>query len=141
MEHSLKGYAGDVTLISCDIEVHKSVLQTIDLNAADLDLMFKPSKCISFLFDGSRVTPKGLPLSKGTTRPITEGYTKFLGKLIDVSLCATKKTAGKHIISCLTDLLAASDSLPIRGEYKLWIYWNFDSNYVLMPFPMGPSLS
>ena len=88
MEHSLKGYADDVTLISCDIDVHKSVLQTIDLKAADLDLTFKPSKCISFLFDGSKVAPRSLPLSKGTTRPITEGQTKFLGKLIDVSLSA-----------------------------------------------------
>jgi len=76
MDHSLKGYADDVTLISCDIDVHKSVLQTIDLKAADLDLSFKPLKCISFLFDGSKVIPKGLPLSKGTTRPITEGQTK-----------------------------------------------------------------
>ena len=125
MEHSLKGYADDVTLISCDIDVHKSVLQTIDLKAADLDLTFKPSKCISFLFDGSKVAPMGLPLSKGTTRPITEGQTKFLGKLIDVSLSATKKAAGKRMISHLTDLLSASDSLPIRGEYKLWIYRNY----------------
>ncbi|XP_065884075.1 uncharacterized protein [Dysidea avara] len=125
MEHSLKGYADDVTLISCDIDVHKSVLQTIDLKAADLDLTFKPSKCISFLFDGSKVAPRGLPLSKGTTRPITEGQTKFLGKLIDVSLSATKKAAGKRMISHLTDLLSASDSLPIRGEYKLWIYRNY----------------
>ena len=91
MEHSLKGYADDVTLLSCDIDVHKSVLQMIYLRAADLDLTFKPSKCISFLFDGSRIVPKGLPLSKGTTSSITEGQTKFLGKLIDVSLSATKR--------------------------------------------------
>ena len=125
MEHSLKGYADDVTLISCDIDVHKSVLQTIDLRAADLDLTFKPSKCISFLFDGSRIVPKGLPLSKGTTSSITEGQTKFLGKLIDVSLSATKKAAARRMIRLLTDLLTASDSLPICGEYKLWIYRNY----------------
>ena len=125
MEHSLKGYADDVTLISCDIDIHKSVLQMIDLKAADLDLTFKPSKYISFLFDGSKVAPKGLPLSNGTTRPITEGQTKFLGKLIDVSLSATKKAAAKHMISLSTDLLTATDSLPIRGEYKLWIYRNY----------------
>ena len=38
-----------------------------------------------------------------------------------MSLCATKKAAGK----CLTDLLTATDLLPIRGEYKLWIYRNY----------------
>jgi len=37
-EHSLKGYADNVTLISCDIDVNKSVLQIIDLKAANLDL-------------------------------------------------------------------------------------------------------
>ena len=116
MEHSLKGYADDVTLISCDIDVHKSVLQTIDLRAADLDLSFKPPKCISFLFDGTKVVQKGLPLSKGSTRPITEGQTKYLGKLLDVSLSAMKKAASKRLINRLTDLLTATDSLPIRGE-------------------------
>ena len=33
IEHSLKGYADDVTLISCDFDVHKSVLHLIDLKA------------------------------------------------------------------------------------------------------------
>ena len=119
MEHSLKQYADDVALISCDIEVHKSVLQMIDQKASDLDLTFKPPKCASFLFDGSKVMPQGLPLSKGSTRPITEGHTKFLGKLIDVSLGATKKAASKNMVCRLTNLLTATDSLPIRGEYKL----------------------
>ena len=45
MEHSLKGYADD-------FDTHKSVLQLLDLKATDLDLAFKPSKCISFLFNG-----------------------------------------------------------------------------------------
>jgi len=81
MEHSLKGYADDVTLISCHVDVHKSVLQAIYLKAADLDLYFQPAKCI---FDGCKVIPQGLPLFQGTTRPITEGHTKFLSKLIGI---------------------------------------------------------
>ena len=55
MELCLKDNADDVTLISCDINVHKSVLQTIELKAADLDLTFKQFKCISFLLDGTKV--------------------------------------------------------------------------------------
>jgi len=62
MEYSLKGYADDVTLISSDINAHKYVLQTIDMRAADLDLSFKPSKCVSFLFDGTKVMQNGLTL-------------------------------------------------------------------------------
>ena len=48
MEHSLKGYADDVTLLSIDIDVHMSVLKSLDLRAADLDLCFKPSKWYLF---------------------------------------------------------------------------------------------
>ena len=55
MEHYLKGYAEDVTLISCDIDVRESVLHVIDLKAADLDLSFKPPKCVSFSFDGANI--------------------------------------------------------------------------------------
>ena len=36
------------------------------------------------------MAPQGVPLPKGATRPITEGQTKFLGKLINISLSATK---------------------------------------------------
>jgi len=46
MEHSIKGYADDVTLLSSDIDVRKSVSQSLNLRAADIDLCLKPSKCI-----------------------------------------------------------------------------------------------
>jgi len=122
--HSVKGYADDATLIPTNLLTHSSVLQEIDRKAADLDLSLKPSKCISFLFDGTKHLPQGIPLSGGTTKLITEGGTKFLGKLIDVSLSATKSLANK-MSSFLSGLLTATDSLPIRGEYKLWIYRNY----------------
>ena len=48
-----------------------------------------------------------------------------MGKLIDVSLSATKKAANKRIVTRLTELLTATDALSIRGEYKLWIYRNY----------------
>jgi len=51
---------------------------------------------ISFLFDGSKHMSQGIQLSGGPTKLITEGGTKFLGKLIDVSLSATKSMAGKQ---------------------------------------------
>ena len=67
-----------------------------------------------------------IPLSKETTtRLISEGGTKFLGRLVDVSLSATKAVANSKVFSFLTDLLSATDSHPIRGEYKLWIYRNY----------------
>ena len=42
-----------------------------------------------------------------------------------MSLSAIKSIANKKMTSLLTDLLTATDSLPIRGEYKLWIYRNY----------------
>ena len=94
-EHSVKGYADDVTILSNNIDTHVSVLQTVDQRVGDMDLSFKPTKCVSYLFDGIKQFQNGIPLSKGTTRSIIEGGTKFLGKLIDVSLSATKKAANK----------------------------------------------
>ena len=124
-EHSVKGYADDVTLISSNFDVHVVVLQSVDQRASDLDLSFKPVKCVSYLFDGKKCLQKGIPLSKGVTRSITEGGTKFLGKLINVSLSVTKRSANKRMVDRLTDLLSATDTLHIRGEYKLWIYRNY----------------
>jgi len=135
-EHSVKGYADDVTVISNDFDIHVSVLQTVDQRAGDLNLSFKPAKCVSYLFDGVKHLRKGIPLSKNATRSITEGDIKFLGKLINVSLCATKKAANKRVIACLTELLAATDVLSIRGEYKLWIYRNYI--YIFFPSPFPP---
>ena len=44
---------------------------------------------------------------------------------MDASLSATKTVANRKVFSFLTELLSATDSLPIRGEYKLWIYRNY----------------
>ena len=124
-EHSVKAYADDATLISNSLEAHTSVLQQIDRKAADLDLSFKPAKCISYLFDGHNHKLEGIQLSGGSTRSITEGSTKFLGKSLDVSLSATKAIAKKRITDKLSYLLSTTDNLPIRGEYKLWLYRNY----------------
>ena len=64
-------------------------------------------------------------MSKGITRSITEGETKFLGKLIDTSLSTTKRAANKGMVSRLTELLSVTDAVHIRGEYKLWVYQNY----------------
>jgi len=107
-------------LISDNFDVHVSVLQTVDRRAGDLDLSFKPVKCVLYLFDGSKCLQKGIVLSKGVIRSITEGGTKFLGKLMDVSLSATRRSANKRMVGHKTELLSATDTLHVRGEYKLF---------------------
>ena len=124
-EHSVKAYADDATLISNCLKTHTMVLQQMDQKATDLDLSFKPSKCVSYLFDGSHHSQQGIELSGGITKSITEGGTKFLGKSLEVSLSATKSVANKKMCNLLSYLLSTTDVLPIRGEYKLWLYRNY----------------
>lgn len=101
------------------------MLQTIDQRAKDLDLSFKPVKCVSYLFDGNHHRKEGIELSGGITRSITEGGTMFLGKSLEVSLNTTKRAASKKMCDMLSQLLSSTDLLPIRGEYKLWLYCNY----------------
>jgi len=63
------------------------VLQQLDQKASSLDLSFKPSKCVSYLYDGIK---QGIELSGGFTKSITVSGTKFLRKSLEVSLSATK---------------------------------------------------
>ena len=122
-EHSVKAYTDYATLISDSLEAHISVLQQVDQKARELDLSFKSSKCVSYLFDGHSHRKEGIQLSGGFTRSITEGSTKFLGKSLDVSLSAT--IAKKKMTDKLSNLLSSVDTLLIRGEYKLWLCRNY----------------
>ena len=40
-------------------------------------------------------------------------------------LPGAKATAEKKMTNKLSDLLSSVDTLPIRGEYKLWLYRNY----------------
>ena len=73
-------------------------------------------KCISYLFDGSECLLKGILLSKGVTRSFTG--TKFLGKLIDVLLSATKRSANKQMVGRITESLSVTGTLHIHGKYN-----------------------
>jgi len=46
------------TLIFNDFDTHVSELQTVDKRAVDLDLSFKPAKCVSYLFDSQTFTER-----------------------------------------------------------------------------------
>jgi len=67
-------------------------------------------------------------LSKGSTRSITEGRTKFLGKLIE---SATKKAASKQMIAHLTDLLTCTShpwriqTMDLQKLYHFFIKISF----------------
>ena len=108
-EHSMKGYADDATLISTSEEIHCTVLSEVDSKAREIGLLLKPSKCVSVLYDGSKILSHGVSLLGGATKSITEGPTKFLGKLIDVSVHSTKIAAGKAMVDKFTTLISKVD--------------------------------
>ena len=85
----------------------------MDQKAIELDLSFKPSKSVLYLYDGNCHSEKGIQLSGGITKSIIEGGTKFLGKSLKVSLSATKSAANKKMWNLLSQLLSATDMLPI----------------------------
>ena len=99
-------------------------MQHIDQKTTDLDLPFKPYKCIFYLSDGHSHRKEDIQLSDGSTRSLTEGSTQLIGKSLDASLSATKTAAKKKMTNKLSHLLSTVDTLPFRGEYKLWLYRN-----------------
>ena len=50
------------TLLVILMHIHRLVLLSLYLKVTDVDLSFKPSKCVPFLFDGSKVLPHGVSL-------------------------------------------------------------------------------
>ena len=53
-----------------------AVLQILDKKASDLDLSFKPAKCVSYPFNGTKIISQGISLSN---RSIVGGETTFFG--------------------------------------------------------------
>lgn len=51
LKHSIKAHADGATLIYDCLETHTKVLKQVDQKALNLDLLFKLSKYVSYLFD------------------------------------------------------------------------------------------
>ena len=113
MEHSVK---------ACDIDfwfLGGSYLKLIRKLQTWTCLLTLPSVfllCLMVTVMGKNFK-EGIQLSGGCTKSLTEGGTRFLGKLLEVSLKATKVAANKKMIDLLSQLLSATDLLSICGEY------------------------
>ena len=81
--HKAKTYADDLSIISSSLDEHTDLVQTIDQRAREIDLIIRPDKCITLVFDGKKTLKNHrLELTDGCTRSISEGATKFLGATI-----------------------------------------------------------
>jgi len=94
-------YAYDATLISDCLETHTKVLQLVDQQATDLDLSFKPSKCVSYLFDGTRYLKKWLILPRSATCAVL-----YYPGVCCPSISQVSRQAKLSLLSCIS---ASSD--------------------------------
>ena len=117
--HKVKAFADDLSLIHSSPSVHQQELSATDSHCLDLDLVIRPDKCVSFVFDGSSMkSSSSFSLSSGQSIPIHVKPTKILGQTIGKDPSTTRSAAfSKLFINALLNI----NSWPIRGEYKAWI--------------------
>ena len=124
--HKAKAYADDLSIISGSLEEHTETVQTVDQLSREIDLVIRPDKCVTIVFDGKKIIKNHrIELTDGWTRSISEGATKFLGATIATSRQSTASTAKKQLEEKFSLALKSIDSRPIRGEYKVWIFRNY----------------
>ena len=95
----MKAYADDLTLLSQSRDDHQSALSTVDNACRDLGLEVRPDKCVSYCFNGMKSLPRTIfSLSKGNTRNISSGPTKFLGETIGITTQLSKRAASEFLL-------------------------------------------
>lgn len=116
---TLKGFADDMTVISPNISAHSSALKIIDQKASSLDLVLKPEKCVSFLYDGKDIDKRStFSLSHGSTRNISVAPWKVLGHILAISPTGSRKASAKRLEDKLLAAVKNIANRPIRGEFK-----------------------
>ena len=124
--HTVKGFANDMTVISPNILAHSSAVKIIDQKASSLDLILKPEKCVSFLYDGKDIDKRStFSLSHGSTHNISVAPWKVLGHILAVSPTGSRKASAKRLEDKLLAAVKNIDNRPIRGEFKIWILKNY----------------
>ena len=53
--HCVKGFADDLAIVSQHEHDHASVLCTVSKKCSDIDLEIRPDKCVSVVYNGSKV--------------------------------------------------------------------------------------
>ena len=124
--HKVKGFADDLSVFSSSMKDHEVALQSIDNCCSNLNLTLKPSKCVSFVYDGKKVLNNAtFLLGNGSSRNISSGPTKFLGHTLCHNPTTTAKQSGRRFMNSFLEKLDNLDTSPIRREYKLWILRRF----------------
>ena len=122
-----KAFADDLTVISKQRNEHQELLNSLSTKCREIDLVFNPSKCISYSFNGKSVTSDSTFQMDGlgTTQSLKSKPTKFLGKMIGFARRETQKASLSNIKSILLPALKRISDANVRGEYKVWVYQNY----------------
>ena len=119
----VKGIADDIIIISSSPSDHAKALRAIFDSCQDLDLTLKPSKCVSLVNDGKKMSRSAsFAVGSRFTINITTGPTRFLGQLQTSSQKSKSCKSGKKYIELFQQKLESLDQVRVRGEYKLWVY-------------------
>ena len=122
--HTVKGFADDLTVLSSSAQDHVLALSEIDKKCTDLDLILRPDKCVTIIFDGNKMNQSNtISLSNGHTRNIAESHSSILGHVS--TTLKPRATSAKKLESKLLSAIKRIDERPIRGEYKIWILKNY----------------
>ncbi len=122
----VKEFVVDLTIISASSSDHSEALKTISRSCNNLDLSLKPSKCISFVYDGKKMNKSAtFIVSSGFTRYITSGPTNFLGLLQTSSYRSKSCETGKKFIGIFQHKEEILDHVHVHGKYKLWVYKSY----------------
>ena len=113
--HKVKAFADDLSLIHSSPSVHQQELSAIDSHCLDLDLVIRPDKCVSFVFDGSSM--KSSSSFSLSSAQIMSSLPRSLVKLSARILQPPDLQLSQRFINALLNI----NSRPIRGEYKAWI--------------------
>ena len=109
--HKAKAYTDDLSIISGSLEEHTETVQTIDQLSREIDLIIRPDKCVTLVFDGKKILKNHrIELTNGWTRSISEGATKFLGATIATSHQSTASKAKKQLEEKISLALKSIDS-------------------------------
>ena len=93
--------------------------------------MIQPDKCVTLQFNRKKHLYHFVELVDGKTRSILEKDTKRVGAIVASSRKKTSLMAKRQIEKRITQALKSIDSRPIKGEYKVWIYWNYVVHHLI----------
>ena len=111
--HCVKGFADDLTIISQYEQDHASVLRTVSKKCSDIDLEIRPDKCLSVVYNGSKVKKTySFPIEEGHTRNLSGDAASFLCHKLANSLSVQWKLSNEKITNHFLKILGKINEAP-----------------------------